>query len=840
MRRLPVDGVLPRLFDALRQRGSAVLQAPPGSGKTTRVPIACLDLLPPGQRLVMLEPRRIAAVAAAGFMARSLGEEVGRTVGYTIRFDRRVSDATRIEIVTEGILTRRLQDDPGLEGTSLVIFDEFHERSLQSDLSLALCLDLRRTLRDDLRLLVMSATLDVGAVARILGDAPLVETGGAAYPVEVRYLPEGPARFPDRVAAGILRALDETPGDILAFLPGMAEIRGVQSRLAGDPAFARAGADLCPLHGDLPVAEQERAIVPGKRRRVVLATSIAETSLTIEGIGAVVDPGLSRRLRHDPASGLDRLVTVRSSRDSAEQRRGRAGRTAPGTCYRLYGEHTHAGMLRHTPPEILEADLSGLLLDLAAWGTAPEDLHWLDPPPAPHLASAGELLRGLGALDADGRITDTGRRMGRLPVHPRLARLLLRAAELETPVLGARLAAILAERDPIRLTTGAAAHATESDLFDRLDALERWISRGTATPGADPAALRTAARVADQMARLVGKGNGRDRAEPSIEAITPLLLAAYPDRAAMRRGGSDRFLLASGRGVRLSPRSGVVTAPLLVAVRCDAGDQGEGLIHLASAVTIDDLRRELAGRFTRTRTAEWDDRAARLSAREEERLGALVLASHPVKPTREETTAELCRAIRRRPTLLAWDERLRELQGRVALLARVFPDDGWPDLSDPNLLATLEAWLAPKLATVTGERALAEIDLAGAAGVLLTGNLPRRLAALAPTSLQVPSGRHVALDYAAEGGPVLAVKLQELFGLAETPSVAGGRVPVVLHLLSPAGRPIQVTRDLAGFWSRGYPEVRRELRGRYPRHPWPEDPRGATPTRRTKPRGRAE
>jgi ATP-dependent helicase HrpB len=839
----PVDEALPEVRAALAGGGVAVLIAPPGAGKTTRVPPALLADLPPAGRILMLEPRRLAAVAAARWMARAFGEEVGRTVGYTIRFERCVSPATRIEVVTEGILTRRLQSDPGLEGVSVVVFDEFHERSLNADLALALCLDARRALREDLGLLVMSATLEAGPVAALLGGARVVAAAGRSFPVEVRYLggerDPHPARVPAAVARAVERALAESAGDVLAFLPGVREIRACADLLRAAPAVAAGAVGLHPLFADLPFAEQERVLLPGPRRKVVLATSIAETSLTIEGVRTVVDSGFARRLEHHAASGMDRLVTVRVARSQADQRAGRAGRTAPGVCYRLYTQQEYEGLAAAAPPEVAVADLTSLALELALWGARdPAALPWLDPPPAARLAVARALLGDLGALAADGVPTAAGRAMARLPLHPRLARLALRGAEAGAAALGCTLAALLSGRDVLARGERRAERLSGScDLADRVEALELFRASGRVVAGADVGGLRAAARVAQQLERLLPASRAAAGA-PADDLLGALLLDAYPDRLGrLRDAGGERYLLANGRGARLSPASCVRGSDYLVAVEVDAGTGAEGVIHVASAVAEATVRRELAGRIVLERTADWDPRERRVVGFVRERVGAVVLAERPFPPGDDEAVPALCRAIAaERAALLPFGEPVRQLQGRVALLARVLPADGWPDLADEALYASPQTWLAPRLAGVRGARELSRVDLVPALRELIPPQLRGRLDALAPTHLPVPSGRQVALDYAPPEGPVLAVKLQELFGLAATPAVAGGRAPVLLHLLSPAGRPVQVTRDLRGFWDGAYRQVRAELRGRYPRHPWPDDPWSEPPTRRAKPR----
>ncbi len=838
MKTLPIDEILPKLLQTVGSHANVVLHAPPGAGKTTRVPLALLDIIPPANgRIIMLEPRRIAAASAARWMASCLGEEVGQTVGYTIRFDSRLSAATRIEVVTEGILTRRIQNDPLLEGVALIIFDEFHERSIHADLGLALCLDVQRQVREDLKLLVMSATLECGPLAALLGNAPVVASAGRTFPVEEVYLEDHDrSPLPARMAAAISRVLPLTEGDILVFLPGAGEIRACATRLEE----AEKGIVVHQLYGDLPFDEQQAAILPGRQRKVVLATSIAETSLTIEGVRIVIDCGLSRRLRHDPASGMNRLVTIRESKASAEQRKGRAGRLAPGFCYRLFSRHTFSAMTPYALPEIMEADLAPLLLELAAWGVSdPVGLSWLDPPPEAALGAARQLLDQLGALDGAGRITPLGSAMAGLPLHPRQARLLLRARDLGRRRLGCDLAALVSERDIFR-RYDAATHAGLSDISDRLESLQAWRTDGSVLQQTDRSALKGVERVSRQLERMIASGAEQRGLPGQEDTIARLLLAAYPDRLARRReGGDDRYQLAGGRGARLSPRSVVKNTEYIVAVDVDvdAGGEGEGIIHLASAVTLDLVRQELAPLIERQSAVSWSEREGRVVSLLEERVGAVSLSAKPYAATSGELLPVVLEAVRAsRLKLLTLGEGGRQLQGRVALLRRAYPDQGWPDLSDDQLLESLDEWLAPHLSGVRTEQDLASLDVAAAVGTLLDYRQKRDLDDLTPTHLMVPSGSRIRLDYTSGELPVLAVKLQELFGLAETPTVAGGRVAVLLHLLSPAGRPIQVTQDLKGFWNGAYHQVKKELKGRYPKHPWPDDPWSAQPTRRTKPR----
>ena len=836
----PIDAILLKLKEAVRSSPSLVLHAPPGAGKTTRVPLALLDVIGPEQgRIIMLEPRRIAAVSAARWMARTLNEQVGETIGYSIRFDTKRSDRTRIEVVTEGVLTRRIQADPGLEGTALVIFDEFHERSIHADLALALCLDVRTQLRPDLKILVMSATMDPGPIASLLGNAQVIASAGKAWPVEERYLDTGAGPLPGRMAAAVRTALRDTVGDILAFLPGSGEIRAVARELHGTPDLDENRVALHALYGDLPFEEQERAIMPSQdQRKVVLATNIAETSLTIEGVHVVVDSGLSRMLRHDPATGMNRLVTVPVSRASAEQRKGRAGRLGPGVCYRLYSRQDLSGMQAFTLPEILVSDLSPLALELAAWGVKdPAALSWLDAVPAAAWGAAVSLLRELGALDQTGSITAIGQAMARLPLHPRLSRLMLRAQELGCAGLGADLAALLSERDLVRRGP-ADPSGSEPDLSERIDVLRRWRRTKDAGAGIDPAALRNADRASQQLQRLLIASKGASH-EPPVDQrlVARLALSAYPDRIGRQREqGSRNFVLSQGRGVCVSSRSLLVNSPFLVAMHVDAGEKAEGIVYIAEGITEDLIRKECPGRIRKVRRTEWDRDTGRIIAAEEERLDTLLLSSRSFTPSDEESAALLCEAIRTTPGLLVFSKEALQLQARAMLVKKAFPEESWPDLSEEELRTRPEAWLPPWLGGIRSMQALGRLNILPALKATLSREQQRLLDERAPLALTVPSKSRIMLDYST-GVPVLAVKLQELFGLADTPMLANNRVKVLLHLLSPARRPVQVTQDLKGFWNSGYQQVKKELKGRYPKHPWPDDPWNAAPTRRTKPRG---
>ena len=784
----------------------------------------------------MVEPRRLAAVSAARWMAKKLGEDAGKTVGYSIRFESRVSAMTRIEVITEGILTRRLQNDPLLEGTAMVIFDEFHERSLNMDLGLALCLYAQRQARNDLKILVMSATLDCEPLSVLMDNAPVINAAGRIHPVREIYLEDsGKTRLEQRVVAAIRRALRETEGDVLVFLPGSGEIRFTASLFESDD-LEKQGISVCQLYGDLPFEKQQTAILPSGRRKVVLATSIAETSLTIDGVRVVIDSGFSRRMRHDPASGLNRLVTLRESRASAIQRAGRAGRTADGVCYRLFSRHTFNAMVSQSPPEILETDLSPLVLELAAWGVRdPLELSWIDPPPEAAVDSARRFLSDAGALDSAGRVTPAGREMVRFPLHPRLSRMLTRSRELNCLKLGCALAALLSERDVIRRGSPGDGFVL-SDIRDRLETLWRFASGEKVVSDADPAALANALRVCQQFYQLVGIKKNGACVRWDNDAAARLLLSAYSDRVAMRRGGeNERYLLSSGRGVRF-PGSGVARAPLfIVALSVGGGERREGTIRLWQEVEENQIREELGGRIERRENIFWDVREGRAVAAAQERLGCLTLSSSPFVPKPERLLPALLEAVRSSGlALLKPSERFFQLQSRIELLRREFPNAGWPDCSDAALLNMLEGWLGPGLFGIRNSRQLTELDTES----LLLGRLDYRfrrdLDDLAPAYLTVPSGSRVRLDYCQGYAPVLTVKLQEMFGLGQTPTIARGKVAVLLHLLSPAGRPLQVTRDLKGFWENSYHQVKREMKGRYPKHPWPDNPMHSLPTRRTK------
>jgi len=833
--KLPIEDILPALRTQLATNSAVVLQAPPGAGKTTMVPLALLhEPWLKDKNIVMLEPRRLAARAAAGRMAQLRNERVGETVGYRIRFESRISKSTRIEVLTEGILTRRLQNDPALDGVGLVIFDEFHERHLHADLALALCVDSQRGLRDDLKILVMSATLDGDAVSRLLNGAPIVTSEGRSYPVDIRYLPRDPeGRLPVTAAAAVQRALEDETGDILAFLPGAGEIRRTQELLEGGVGGR---VDVLPLYGDLPWEQQQQAITSAdNRRRVVLATPIAETSLTIEGVRIIVDSGFVRVPQFDPPSGLTRLVTQRISRASAEQRTGRAGRTAPGVCYRLWSETTQRGLIAQAIPEIRNADLAPLALELAAWGVKDvTSLAWLDPPPLPALAQARELLVELDAIDQTGRITDTGRSMAQLPLHPRLAHMLRSAEAQQLGTLACDIAALLSERD---LFKGEARRSC--DITERIEVLQAYRRGGrkaAQASGADPAACQRVEQAARQWRRLIGAREDEVLIATAVDAGL-LLAQAYPDRIAMQRSANEpRYLLANGRGARLPEWELHLRQPFLVAAYTDAaaGSAAEGKIFLAAALRLEDLESTFARHIRRDEEVHWDEDQEVVVARRVERLGALVLHESAIRSADpEKLLAAMLEGVRRLGIdVLPWSDEARSLQARMLCMRVWFPEEGWPDVSDTTLNEQLADWLGPYLGGMTRRAHLARLDLPGILKGLLEWRQVQQLDADAPTHIEVPSGSRLKLEYRPGESPVLSVKLQEMFGLADTPRIARGRIPVTLQLLSPARRPIQVTQDLKGFWERTYAEVKKELKGRYPKHPWPDDPWSAVPTAR--------
>jgi ATP-dependent helicase HrpB len=852
---LPIDAVLDQLAGTLERGNAAVLVAPPGAGKTTRVPLALLDAPWLGtKKIIMLEPRRIAARASAERMAKTLGEPVGQTVGYRVRFGSKVSRATRIEVVTEGIFSRQILDDPELSGIAAVLFDEFHERSLDADLGLALARDAQTGLREDLRILVMSATLDGARVAKLLGDAPVISSEGRAFPVETRYLGrKADAPLERQMADAIAMALRADPGSVLAFLPGAAEIRRTQNFLG--ERVHDASIEIVPLFGALDAGVQDRAISPAPKgqRKVVLATSIAETSLTIEGVRIVVDSGVARVPRYEPDIGLTRLETVRASRAAVDQRRGRAGRTEPGICYRLWDEPQTASLAAYTQPEILSADLSSLVLDLAQWGvTDPTTLAFLDSPPAPALKEARSLLRELGALDGDGRITAEGNSLRALALPPRLARMIVDSHRLGAGEEAAEIAAILTER-------GLGGDSV--DLEHRLDQFRR--DRSQRATSAKSLARRWAGQVAaSEKAGAPSSpsppaGEGRGGGSPGTESAavatpTPnpspqgggeltagiMLAFAFPDRVARNRGNGS-FVLANGRGASVDQTSALARAPY-IAVAELTGTAAQGRILLAAPIAQADIELRFADEIETADEISFDRNAMALRARRKRTLHAITLSEAPLALT---TSAETARVladglIAAGIDRLPWSKPAKQWRDRVMFLRKAEGDASlWPDLTDDALAAQRETWLVPALYDKIALKDVSSGDVSDALLTLLPWELRARLEREAPTHFEAPTGTQLAIDYEAEQGPTIAVRLQELFGLNVHPSIAKGAVPLVLELLSPAHRPVQVTRDLPGFWRGSYAAVRSDLRGRYPRHPWPEDPASAMPTRRVKPRG---
>ena len=826
---LPVCEAFPELRRALAEGPSAVLVAPPGAGKTTGVPLALMDEgWLAGGKILLLEPRRIAARAAAERMADLLGETVSGTVGLRARLDTRVSAHTRIEVVTEGVFTRMILDDPSLEGIGLVIFDEFHERSLDADLGLALTLDARAGLREDLRVLVMSATLDGARVATLLGAAtPVTRSEGRSFPVETRYVGRPPERtsIADAVAATVTRALTQEQGSILAFLPGQGEIRRAAERLRDDvrdPAV-----DIVELHGGLDGKAQRAAIRPAEpgRRKVVLATAIAQTSITIEGVRVVVDCGLERLPRFNAGAGVTRLETVRVSRATADQRQGRAGRTEPGVCYRLWSEPETQGLLAFTAPEILSADLAPLLLDCAAWGvTDPTMLKWLDTPLPGALAAARDELLSLGAIEPDGRLTERGRDLRQLPLAPRLAAMIMEAAEFAAAEDAALIAAVLSERG---------AGGLSIDLEERLLSLKRERSvRADALKRMARGWTKSAGQMADETHQPPQKG---------ATSTAALLALAFPDRIAKARGSRGTFLLANGRAAMVDPASPLAGASFLVVAEM-SGTAASARVLLAARLDADDLDTVAGDRITTHNEMVFDATTASLRARSERRLGAIVLSSEPraIQPGAASARALAESIARLGIGRLPWSRAQLQLRDRVAFLRAAAPEgerDAWPDLSDDTLAATAADWLAPFIEGATRLSDIQADRLGNALDALVPWALKQRLDAEAPTHFVAPTGNRHAIDYESDGAPIVACRVQELFGLKTHPSIAGGRLPLTLHLLSPAGRPVQITRDLPGFWSGSWRDVKIEMKGRYPKHVWPDDPANAAPTTRAKPRG---
>ena len=839
MSSLPIEDVLPSLCRALEAGPNALLTAPPGAGKTTHVPLALLDApWLSGKKLLLLEPRRLAARAAAHRMAEVLHEPVGKTVGYRMRLETKVGPTTKIEVVTEGVLTRLLQQEPSLEAYGIVLFDEFHERSLQGDLGLALCLEAQRLFRPDLRLLVMSATLDCGPVAELLREAPLITCEGRLFPVETRYLDHPlTGRLDVAVSQLIRRSLAHDHGSLLVFLPGMADIRRVERILLGSSLAV--SVQISPLHGDLPQPVQQAAIRPAApgTRKVVLATSIAETSITIDGVRVVIDAGRARIPRYDPRSGLTRLETVRVTQDAAEQRRGRAGRLEPGLCYRLWTEKEQTTLTAHRLPEILEADLTPLMLDLAQWGAqGPEEFSWLTSPPSGAVAQAKELLTQLGALSNEGRLTDHGRSMAQLPLHPRLAHMMVRAVPLGLAELACHVAALLSERDILH----GPRVQHQADMQVRLDSLRAQH---------EPAGLTMNRAIVErvrQTAQLWHRQlHGRfdtghlPRREPS-HTLGMLLALAYHDRIAQRQPGEGaRYRLVNGRGAQFAGPDTLASEPFLVIADLDGTSQWAG-IQLAAPVTQEEIETLYHDQVLVEDSVSLDEQSGAVRAVRRHRLGSVILRETALSsPDQQSIVKALLQGIQQEGLdRLSFTNVLQQWRARVMWIRSVEgPQSDWPDLSKEALLATLESWLGPYVTGITTLDRVKRLDLTTPLQALLTYEQHRRLDRLAPTHVTVPSGSRLPIEYAQSEVPILEVRLQEMFGCQDTPRVAGGKIPVMLHLLSPARRPVQVTQDLAGFWKRAYHDVRKELRGRYPKHHWPEDPLSAAPTSKAKRRG---
>ena len=824
----PIDALLPDLFQTLASHCCAVLQAAPGAGKTTRVPLHLLNSpWLAGRKIIMLEPRRLAARSAAQFMARSLGEAVGETVGYRVRMDVKVGPATRIEVVTEGVLTRILQDDPELSGVGLVIFDEFHERNLQGDLGLALCLESQEALREDLRIVVMSATLDGVAVSTLLANAPALVSEGRSFPVDIRYL-SARSRDPkltsalDAVVPTVLKALADESGSVLVFLPGMGEIKRIEQQL--NKSIADSSVLVAPLYGNLSQQAQDQAIAasPVGQRKVVLATNIAETSLTIEGIRIVIDTGLMRVPRFDPASGMTRLTTLSVSQASADQRCGRAGRLEAGVCYRLWHEDKH--LLAQGEPEIKEADLAPLVLELAQWGCAdPGEMRWLDSPPAANVAQARQLLQQVEAVDAAGRITAHGQQMASLGMHPRLAHMVIKANSLGLGALACDIAALLSERDVLQR------YVVDTDLHSRL-----LVLAGDRHPGLDRGALQRVREAAKQWRQRlkIPAGVGHEQ----LDQAGLLLAFAYPDRIARRRQGAEpRYLLVNGRGATFRQADALSTSDFIAVAQLDGADK-EARIFLAAELSEATLLEHFSDAIEEGEFVRWRARDQQVQARQQRRLGAIVFSDQKMSNIDPElAVAAMLDGIRTMGlACLPWTQADRQWQARVQCLHRLNADD-WPDMADEALLKNMDVWLAPFLNGISRRSHLQKLDLHNALLSLLSWDKQRQLDELMPTHLTVPTGSQIALDYDNDP-PILAVRMQEMFGAGDTPTIAAGKIKVLLYLLSPARRPLQVTQDLAGFWGGSYTEVKKEMRGRYPKHYWPDDPRQAEPTKRVKAR----
>lgn len=835
---LPIESILRNLTDTLKASTNAVLIAAPGAGKTTRVPLALLqEPWLAGRRILMLEPRRLAARAAAFYMANSLAEQVGETVGYRVKHDTKAGPQTRLEVITEGVLTRMLQADPALEGVGIVIFDEFHERSIHVDLGLALCLQSQAVLREDLRILVMSATLEAEPVARLLNDAPILISEGRSFPVETCYLDRrADGRSEPLLVKTICDALGRDQGDILVFLPGAGEIRQVETQLK-ELALGQ-GVQIAPLHGNLSQEAQDLAITPSSagQRKIVLATAIAETSLTVEGIGVVIDSGLMRVPRFSPRTGMTRLETVTVSRASADQRRGRAGRLGPGVCYRLWTRQEDVYLQSFSNPGILDADLASLALELAMWGVQnPLELCWLNPPPAAAFAQAQDLLYQLGAIHREGTITQHGRNMAVTGLHPRLAHMILQALPLELGGLACELAVLLSERDIFKGKAGK----VDTDLRLRVEALRKIRHRKqgeVSMPFGCTVDFNACRRIITEIDYWQRELRVSPNEQDDLDACGLLLAFAYPDRIAQGRG-DGRFLLQNGRGAVIPQEQLLSQAAYLVAAQLE--DKGaDSRIFLAATVDPGQIRQHLSGQIIREASVVWDRIAKAVRGRCQERLGAIILKSFIIpKPDKKEILTALLQGIAETGLdILPWTRAACQLRQRLQFMRQLEP--GWPDMSDEALIATLSEWLAPFLEGMSCEEDLQRLNLMMILDAMLSWEQRRELDEYAPTHLLVPSGQRVPIDYSDPGAPVLAVRLQEMFGLERTPAIAKGRVILILHLLSPAQRPIQITRDLANFWRNTYIDVKKDLMGRYPKHYWPDDPLTALPTNRTRPQPR--
>ena len=799
----PVDDIISDLKAALSSRPSAILVAEPGAGKTTRVPLALLgEPWLAGKKIVMLEPRRLAARAAASRMAQTLNEKLGETVGYAVRLERKVSPATRIEVVTEGILLRRLQQDPELPDIGLVIFDEFHERNLDGDLSVALCLDVQRGLRDNLKFLIMSATLDTEKLSRFLDNAPVLNAKGRMFPVVTKHLEKTTRQtvVADSVKA-IHLGLRDVKGSLLVFLPGEGEIRRVEQALIGN---VPSNVDVRPLYGAMTLTDQDAAIKPSEagRRKIVLATTIAETSLTIDGVEAVIDTGFKRSPRFDPASGMTALETVRVSQASAEQRKGRAGRLGPGVCYRLWPESEMRALSVHDDPEIRIADLTPLVLELAAWGTS--DVPWLEAPPAAAFAQAQDVLKQLGAIDSEGKITTHGKAMAKLPLHPRLSHMVIVGKALGAGAAAADLASLISERDGLPRDTSV-------DVETRLMQV-----RGSAR--------ERMKQVAKQIKSSAGIKDDVGEVSHGV-----LLALAYPDRIAQRRGALGRFRMASGTGAIVAEHDPLAKSDWIAIGLLD-GTQIDAKVHLASVITRAEIEIHFKDQIVESSGVFWDSKAQVVSALRSIKLGALVLEERPlITPQPDAVAITMADGVKAMGLVsLPWTDAAKMFRSRINFLSRIMPDDGWPDFSDSALLGSLQDWLVPHLAGISRKSHLQRLDMLAILRSMIPHEKLSKLEKLAPSRMEVPGGGHYQIDYDVEGDPVLRVRLQEMFGMQSAPQIANGRARLKIELLSPGGKPVAITQSLETFWVNAYPDVRKDMRGRYPKHLWPEDPLTAT------------